>query len=77
VNVAEAQLQLFDRSLLADANDILTTGINQYRNNQIDVLNLFDIYRTYRATRIEYLRALTNYLVARADLEAAGEQITE
>lgn len=77
VNVAEAQLQLFDRSLLADADDILKTGIDQYRNNQIDVLNLVDIYRTYRATRIEYLRALTNTLVTRADLEAASEKITE
>lgn len=77
VNVAEAQLQVFDRSLLADANDILKTGIDQYRNNQIDVLNLVDIYRTYRTTRIEYLRALTNSLAARANLEAASEQITE
>ena len=77
VNVAESQLQLFDRSLLADANDILTTGINQYRNNQIDVLNLVDIYRTYRSTRVEYLRALTNSLVARAELEAASEQLPE
>lgn len=77
VNVAEAQLQLFDKSLLADANDILKTGIDQYRNDQIDVLNLLDIYRTYRATRVEYLRALTNSLVARAELEAASEQITE
>ena len=73
VNVADAQLQLFDRSLLADANDILTTGINQYRNDQIDVLNLVDIYRTYRATRLEYLRAIHNYAVAYAELDAAGE----
>lgn len=77
VNAADSQLQVFDASLLGDANDILTTGITQYRNNQIDVLNLLDIYRTYRASRIEYLRALTNSLVARADLEAASEQLTE
>jgi|WetSurMetagenome_2_1015567.scaffolds.fasta_scaffold14131_3 outer membrane protein, heavy metal efflux system len=77
VNDAEAQLQVFDRSLLSDANDILKTGIDQYRNNQIDVLNLVDIYRTYRATRVEYLRALTNSLVARADLDAASELMAE
>jgi outer membrane protein, heavy metal efflux system len=77
VNDAETQLQVFDRSLLTDANDILKTGIDQYRNNQIDVLNLVDIYRTYRATRVEYLRALTNSLVARADLDAASELMTE
>ncbi len=77
VNVAEAQLRVFDSSLLADVKDILTTGITQYRNNQIDVINLLDIYRTYRATNIEYARALTNYLVARSDLEAAAEQSLE
>lgn len=70
---AEAQLSAFDRSLLADADDIVSTAVNQYQNNQIDILNLLDIYRTHRATRVEYLRALHNYAVAVAELEAAAE----
>jgi len=70
---AEAQLSSFDRSLLSDADDIVSTAVNQYQNNQIDVLNLLDIYRTHRTTRLEYLRALHNYAVAFAELEAAAE----
>ena len=73
LTAAEAQLSAFDRSLLADADDIVSTAVNQYQNNQIDVLNLLDIYRTHRATRVEYLRALHNYAVAVAELEAAAE----
>ncbi|MEK9137193.1 MAG: TolC family protein, partial [Bacteroidota bacterium] len=73
VKVADAQIRVFDESLLNDTRDIVTTGIAQYQNNQIDLLNLLDIYRTARATRVEYARALLNYTVAFTDLEAAGE----
>ena len=72
-SVAQEQLRSFDTSLLQDAHDALRAGINAYQNNQIDVLNLFDIYRTYRATKIEYARALFNLLTAQAELEVAGE----
>ena len=72
-SVAQEQLRSFDTSLLQDAHDALWAGINAYQNNQIDVLNLFDIYRTYRATKIEYARALFNLLTAQAELEVAGE----
>jgi outer membrane protein, heavy metal efflux system len=77
VAVLDTQLQVFDSSLMGDARDILATGIAQYRNNSIDVLNLVDIYRTYRATNVEYARTVTNYYSALADLDAAGEQILE
>lgn len=73
VQVTDAQVRTFDTSLLKDASDILATAIAQYQNNQIDVLNLLDVYRTYRATRVEYARALSNYMIALAELEAAGE----
>lgn len=72
-SVAQEQLQVFDASLLGDAEDELRAGITAYQNNQVDVLNLFDIYRTYRATRIEYVRALYNLLAAKAELEASAE----
>lgn len=72
-SVADQQVRVFETSLLQDAEDELRAGIAAYQNNQIDALNLFDIYRTYRATKIEYARALYNYLAALAELEAAGE----
>ena len=71
--VAQEQLQVFDTSLLRDVEDELRAGISAYQNNQVDALNLFDIYRTFRATKIEYARALYNLLAAKAELEVAGE----
>jgi len=72
-SVAQEQLQVFDISLLRDVEDELSAGISAYQNNQVDALNLFDIYRTFRATKIEYARALYNLLAAKAELEVAGE----
>ncbi|HLA68341.1 MAG TPA: TolC family protein [Bacteroidota bacterium] len=71
--VAEQQLIVFDTSLLKDVEDELRSGITAYQNNQIDALNLFDIYRTHRATKTEHARALYNFLAAAADLEASKE----
>ena len=73
VEVANQQVQSFETALLRDAEDELRAGIFAYQNNQVDALNLFDIYRTYRATKIEYARALYNYAAARAELEASAE----
>jgi cobalt-zinc-cadmium efflux system outer membrane protein len=72
-SVAQEQLQVFDTSLLRDVEDELRAGISAYQNNQVDALNLFDIYRTFRATKIEYSRALYNLLAAKAELEASAE----
>ncbi|HXF99477.1 MAG TPA: TolC family protein [Bacteroidota bacterium] len=71
--VAETQVKAFETSLLRDVEDELRAGITAYQNNQIDALNLFDIYRTYRAAKIEYVRALYNFSTAVAQLEAAKE----
>jgi len=73
VKAAEAQVQLFEETLLRDVEDELRTGIAHYQTDQIDALNLIDIYRTYTETKAEYYRALFNYNVALADLEVAGE----
>lgn len=70
---AEEQLKLFDASLIKDVEDELRAGITAYQNNQIDLLNLFDIYRTYRATKVEYSRTVYNTLIALSNLETAGE----
>jgi len=74
LSFAEEQLKLFDTSLLRDVEDELRAGITAYQYGQIDLLNLFDIYRTYRATRVEYSRSIYNTLVALAELEVASEK---
>ena len=75
LSFAEEQLRLFDTSLLKDVEDELRAGITAYQSNQIDLLNLFDIYRTYRVTRVEYSRTVYNTLIALAELEVASEVI--
>jgi len=75
VKAAEEQVRLFEDTLLRDVEDQLRTGISHYQNDQIDALNLIDIYRTYTETRAEYYHALYNYYVALADLEVAGETV--
>ncbi|NUM74652.1 TolC family protein [candidate division KSB1 bacterium] len=77
VKAAEEQVRLFEETLLRDVEDELRTGISHYQTDQIDALNLIDIYRTYTATQAEYYRALYNYHVALADLEVAGETALE
>ena len=73
LNYAEEQLRVFDKFLLQDVEDELRAGITAYQNNQIDVLNLFDIYRTYRTTKLEYARTIFNCLTARNELEISNE----
>ncbi len=73
LSFAEEQLRLFDLSLLKDLDDELKAGITAYQNSQIDVLNLFDIYRTYRATKVEYAKTVFNCLAALTELEVSGE----
>ena len=74
LSFAEEQLRLFDTSLLRDVEDELRAGLTAYQNGQIDLLNLFDIYRTYRTTKVEYSRTVYNTLVALTELEVAGEK---
>ncbi len=73
VKAAEAQVRLFEETLLRDVEDALRTGVSHYQTDRIDALNLIDIYRTYTETKAEYYRALFNYYVALAELEVAGE----
>lgn len=75
LSIAEEQLRLFDTSLLNDIEDELRAGITAYQNGQIDLLNLFDIYRTYRTTKVEYSRTVYNTLVSLTDLEVSSEVV--
>jgi outer membrane protein, heavy metal efflux system len=68
---AERQVQQFNRLLLADAADGIRTAIQNYQAGQIDALELFETLRTYRAVRIEHIRALVNYELSLTDLAVA------
>ena len=74
LSFAEEQLILFDTSLLSEVEEEMRAGITAYQNGQVDMLNLLDIYRTYRATKIEYSRTVYNTLLALTELEVAGEK---
>ncbi len=73
VKAAETQIKMFQTSLLIDTDDALQSAITEYQFNRIDALNLLDIYRTYKATQVEYTRALLNYQMALVGLEVAAE----
>jgi len=73
LSFAEEQLHLFDNTLIIDVEDELRAGITAYQNSQIDLLNLFDILRTYRSAQIEYARAVYNTIVSYTNLEIASE----
>lgn len=74
---AEEQLRVFDKSLLQDVEDELHAGITAYQNSQIDVLNLFDIYRTYRSIKLEYAKTIFNCLMEKNNLEISDELTSE
>ena len=74
VRLSEEQVLLFEKNILKEIDEELKAGINSYQYNQIDALGLLDIYRTNKTARIEYYKALLNYLSGLADLEVAGEE---
>lgn len=73
----QTQVAVFDRSLLADARDIVASAYKQYQSGQMDILNLLEVFRTYRSTQTEYLRATFNHAIAVTRLEAAAELPSE
>lgn len=73
LSFAEEQLILFDTSLLSEVEEEMRAGITAYQNGQVDMLNLLDIYRTYRATKIEYSRTVYNTLISFTELEISSE----
>jgi outer membrane protein, heavy metal efflux system len=73
VKASEEQLALFEKSVLNEVDNLLETGTTQYQYGKIDSLNLFDLYRLYRSTRLEYLGALERHEIALIELDVAGE----
>lgn len=68
---AEAQVQQFDRVLLADASDAIRTATQNYQAGQIDGLELLETLRTLRTIELEHIRALLSYELALTDLAVA------
>lgn len=77
VQSAEQQVKNLQQILQKGFTDILNVAGTQYRNNQLDLLNLFDIYRTYRTTQIDYFRSVANYQQAVVELEISSEVFSE
>ena len=74
---AEAQVRVFEKTLLRDMEDELAAGLSHYQFGKIEFFNLLDLYRTFAAVRLEHLKSLYLYLVSLADLEVAGEEYAD
>jgi cobalt-zinc-cadmium efflux system outer membrane protein len=74
VKAAEAQVRLFEGTLLREIEDQIQISLLGYQHGKIDALNLLDIFRTYTETKGEYLKSLYLFLCGLAELEAAGEE---
>lgn len=77
VQFTEQRVKNYVQVLQKGLYDMLNAALTQYRNNQIDLLNLFDIYRTYRQTQTEYIRSIANYQHALVEFEVAAEIFSE
>jgi cobalt-zinc-cadmium efflux system outer membrane protein len=73
VQASEQQVKNYEQVLQKGLTEIMDVAMAQFRNNQIDLLNLFDIYRLQRKTRAEYIRSVANHRRAVAELESAAE----
>lgn len=75
VKTAAERLQLFEKSLLGEAEEMLRAGIRDYEFGKTDSLSLFDLIRTYKDIQLEHLRSFMNYELSLSELEAAGEEV--
>ncbi len=73
VETAEKQALEFRDVVLPESQNAVNAAAAAYQSGQLSLTDLLDIYRTARQTRLEKSRVIFNYLVARADLETAGE----
>jgi cobalt-zinc-cadmium efflux system outer membrane protein len=77
VQSAGRQMKNIEQILKKGLSEMQSVALSQYRNNQIDLLNLFDVYRSVRTMQEEYIRSVANYENALAELEVAAELITD
>jgi cobalt-zinc-cadmium efflux system outer membrane protein len=72
VKTAEAQVSVFESSLLADSRDQLQAALELYRLNRLDSWQVLDALRSGIEIRNAYSQALYRFNLALTDLEAAG-----
>jgi cobalt-zinc-cadmium efflux system outer membrane protein len=74
--LAEEQIHVFERQLLAEIEDELKVSLDLYALGKIEAYALLDLYRAAAEARLEHLQAVYNGAVARIDLDIAGEDIS-
>jgi cobalt-zinc-cadmium efflux system outer membrane protein len=72
---AGEQVRVFERDLLVDLRDELRLQHELFRFGKGTAFELLDLQRTLALVELEHLRAVYMYVVALADLEAAGEDM--
>ncbi len=77
VQSAEQQVKNVEQILSKGLSDMQKVALSQYRSNQIDLLNLFDVYRSVRTMQEEYVRSLANYQSAIAEFEILAELLND
>jgi len=71
---ARSRMENYRNRLLPEAEDALHAGLTHYQYGRIDTLNLLDLYRSYRAVKLEAIQAVLAYQEALARLSVAGER---
>ena len=71
---AEAQVRVYEASLLAELEDELAIELEYFRYGKAEAFGVIDLHRTFALAQVERLRALLLYNLALADLEVAGEE---
>lgn len=67
------EVQLFENRLLPQIEAGLESAIQAYGLGQTEILDVIDLVRTLRETRLEHLGLLADYLASRARLAYAGD----
>lgn len=76
VEASSRQIELFETSLVPQAELSYESALRNYQTGRIDLIALLDTERDLRKTRIDYLKALFEYNMRLAALErAAGVEL--
>lgn len=73
----ERRLGLFENSILEQARSMLRLTISLYAQGKAGFLELLDVYRLNRETRLVFLNTLFDYQISLAEIEVAGEPDAE
>ncbi len=77
VQATESLVIRYEKEILPGAKELLTKAEFGYGRGALTLLDFLEAQRTHKATRFEYLAALTQYAKARADLDrAVGRRLT-